>query len=131
MLDKERPNPSRCMKYSFKYAKEIWDKSHKPPDSEVGDLVLVSTLGYNNINGPKKLKDYFLGPFMIRALHGPNAVQLELTGELMNKNSDVPLSLIKPCSSSNNKLLTLTNKTPLENPSLEEGEEKIIVKVLK
>ncbi|MBW0465976.1 hypothetical protein O181_005691 [Austropuccinia psidii MF-1] len=131
MLDKERHNASRCRKYSFKYAKEIWDKSHKPPDFKVGDLVLVSTLGYNNINRPKKSKDYFLRPFMIRELHGPNAVQLELTGELMNKNSDFPASLIKPCSSSNNELFTLRNKTPLENPPLEEGEEKRILKVLK
>ncbi|MBW0548952.1 hypothetical protein O181_088667 [Austropuccinia psidii MF-1] len=65
----------------LKYAKERWDKSHKPPDFEVGDLVLVSTLNLNNIKGAKKLKDSFSGPFMIQALHGPNSVQLELTEE--------------------------------------------------
>ena len=69
---------------SFKYAKERWDKSHKPPDFKMRDLVLVLTLNLNNIKGPKELKDSFAGPFMIKALHGPNAVQLELTGELMN-----------------------------------------------
>ncbi|MBW0576762.1 hypothetical protein O181_116477 [Austropuccinia psidii MF-1] len=75
MLDKERHHANRCMQDSFKYAKERWDKSHKPPDFKIGDLVLVSTLNFNNIKGPNKLKDSFAGPFMIKALHGPNAVQ--------------------------------------------------------
>ncbi|MBW0495851.1 hypothetical protein O181_035566 [Austropuccinia psidii MF-1] len=76
MLDKARHHANRCMQDSFKYAKERWDKSHKPPDFKIGDLVLVSTLNFNNMKGPKKLKDSFAGPFMIKALHGPNAVQL-------------------------------------------------------
>ncbi|MBW0511191.1 hypothetical protein O181_050906 [Austropuccinia psidii MF-1] len=41
MVDKARHHAYRCMKDSFKYAKEKWDKSHIPPDFEVGDLVLV------------------------------------------------------------------------------------------
>ncbi|MBW0543801.1 hypothetical protein O181_083516 [Austropuccinia psidii MF-1] len=68
---------------------------------------------------------------MIKALHGPNAVQLELTGELMNKDPNFPVSLIKPYSSSDKELFPLRNKRPLEIPPLEEGEEKKIVKVLK
>ncbi|MBW0564093.1 hypothetical protein O181_103808 [Austropuccinia psidii MF-1] len=131
MLDKARHHANRCMQDYFKYAKERWDKSHKPPDFKIGDLVLVSTLNFNNIRGPKKLKDSFAGPFMIKALHGPNAVQLELTGELMNKHPTFPLSLIKPYSSSDKELFPLRNKPPLEIPPLEEGEEKKIVKVLK
>ncbi|MBW0570820.1 hypothetical protein O181_110535 [Austropuccinia psidii MF-1] len=31
MLDKGRQHENRCMADSFKYAKEQWDKSHKPP----------------------------------------------------------------------------------------------------
>ncbi|MBW0556009.1 hypothetical protein O181_095724 [Austropuccinia psidii MF-1] len=85
MLDKARHHANRCMQVYFKYAKERWDKIHKPPDFKIGDLVLVSTLNFNNIKGLKKLKDSFAGPYMIKALHGPNAVQLELTGELMKK----------------------------------------------
>ncbi|MBW0581438.1 hypothetical protein O181_121153 [Austropuccinia psidii MF-1] len=131
MLDKARHHANRCMQDYFKYAKERWDKSHKPPDFKIGDLVLVSTLNFNNIKGPKKLKDSFAGPFMIKALHGPNAVQLELTGELMNKHPNFPVSLIKPYSSSDKELFPLRNKPPLEIPPLEEGEERKIVKVLK
>ncbi|MBW0548120.1 hypothetical protein O181_087835 [Austropuccinia psidii MF-1] len=57
MLDKARHHANRCMQDSFKYAKERWDKSNKPPDFKIGDLVLVSTPNSNNIKGPKKLKD--------------------------------------------------------------------------
>ncbi|MBW0511324.1 hypothetical protein O181_051039 [Austropuccinia psidii MF-1] len=95
MLDKARHHANRCMQDSFKYEKERWNKSHKPPDLKIGDLVLVSTLNFNKIKGPKKLKYSFAGPFMIKALHGPNAVQLELTGELMNKHPTFPVSLIR------------------------------------
>ncbi|MBW0518695.1 hypothetical protein O181_058410 [Austropuccinia psidii MF-1] len=80
MFENSRNHANRCMQDSFKYAKEIWDRSHNPPDFKVGDLVLVSTLSFNDIKGQNKLKDSFSGTLMIRALHGPNVVQLELTG---------------------------------------------------
>ncbi|MBW0462032.1 hypothetical protein O181_001747 [Austropuccinia psidii MF-1] len=96
MLDKERHHANRCVQYSFKYAKERWYKSHKSPEFQMGDLVLVSTLNLINNKGPNKLKDSFAG------LHGPNAVQSELTGELMNKNPTFNVSLIKSYSSSEN-----------------------------
>ncbi|MBW0503723.1 hypothetical protein O181_043438 [Austropuccinia psidii MF-1] len=131
MLDKARHHAKRCMQEAFKYAKERWDKSHKPPDFKIGDLVVVSTLNFNNIRGPKKLNDSFAEPFMRKALHGPNAVQLEITGELMNKHPTFPVTLIKPYSSSDKELFPLINKPPLEIPLLEEGEEKKIVRVLK
>ncbi|MBW0473139.1 hypothetical protein O181_012854 [Austropuccinia psidii MF-1] len=131
MLDKARHHANRCMQDSFKYEKERWDKSHKPPDFKIGDLVLVSTLYSNDIQGPKKMKHSFAGPFMINALHGPNAVQLGLTGELIKKHPTFPVSLKKPYSSSDKELFLLRNKPPLEIYPLEEGEEKKIVKVLK
>ncbi|MBW0564143.1 hypothetical protein O181_103858 [Austropuccinia psidii MF-1] len=131
MLEKVRHHVNRCMQDFFNYAKERWYKNHKPSEFKVGDLVLVSTLNFNNMKGPKKLKDSFAGPFMIKALHGPNAVQLEHTGELMNKHPNFPVSLIIPYSSSYKELFPLGNKPPLEIPPLEQGEEKKIVKVLK
>ncbi|MBW0547787.1 hypothetical protein O181_087502 [Austropuccinia psidii MF-1] len=131
MLDKAGHHANRFMQDSFKYAKERWDKSHKPPDLKIGDLVLVSTLNFNNIKGPRKLKYSFAGPSMMKALHGPNVVKLELTGELMNKHPTFPISLIKPYSSRDKELFPLRNKHPLKISPLEEGEEKKIVKVLK
>ncbi|MBW0489641.1 hypothetical protein O181_029356 [Austropuccinia psidii MF-1] len=83
MLDKARHHANRFMHNSFKYANERWDCSHKPPEIKVGDFVLVSNLDFSNIKEPMKLKE---GPFIIRELHGPNSVQLELTGELMNNH---------------------------------------------
>ncbi|MBW0512003.1 hypothetical protein O181_051718 [Austropuccinia psidii MF-1] len=35
MLEKERNNANRCMQDSFKYAKEGWDKIHKPPNFKI------------------------------------------------------------------------------------------------
>ncbi|MBW0518339.1 hypothetical protein O181_058054 [Austropuccinia psidii MF-1] len=104
------------MQDSFKYAKERWYKLLKPPDLKIGDLVLVLTLNSNNIKGPKKLKDSFAGPFIIKALNGPNAVQLKLTCEPMKEHPAFPVSLIKPYSSSDKEFFPLRNKTPLEIP---------------
>ncbi|MBW0592682.1 hypothetical protein O181_132397, partial [Austropuccinia psidii MF-1] len=78
LLDKVRHHANKSMNDAFEYAKQKWDKSHKTPEFKVGDLILVSTLNFNNIKGPKKLKDSFAGPFIIKALHGTNAVQVEL-----------------------------------------------------
>ncbi|MBW0462492.1 hypothetical protein O181_002207 [Austropuccinia psidii MF-1] len=80
ILDTERHHANRFMQDSFNYPKQRWDTSHKSPYFKIGDLVLVSTLNFNNIKGPKKLNYYFAGPFMIKGLHGPNSVQVELTG---------------------------------------------------
>ncbi|MBW0532520.1 hypothetical protein O181_072235 [Austropuccinia psidii MF-1] len=81
---------------AFEYAKQKWEKSHKVPDFKVGDLVLASTSNFNNIKGSKKLKDSYVGPFVIVTLHGANAVQVELSGELQNKHPTFPVSLINP-----------------------------------
>ncbi|MBW0466815.1 hypothetical protein O181_006530 [Austropuccinia psidii MF-1] len=72
ILDKVKHHAKQSMNVSFYRAKQKWDKSHKVPDFKVGDLVLVSTLNFNNIKGSKKLKDFYVGPFVIVALHGTN-----------------------------------------------------------
>ncbi|MBW0574717.1 hypothetical protein O181_114432 [Austropuccinia psidii MF-1] len=105
--------------------------NHKNQEFKVGDLILVSTLNFDNIKGPKKLKDSFAGPFIIKALHGTNAVKVELSGELGNKNETFPVSLVKHYTSSDNKLFPLRNETSLEVPSLDQSEEKKVLKVLK
>ncbi|MBW0558446.1 hypothetical protein O181_098161 [Austropuccinia psidii MF-1] len=111
--------------------KMILDKSHKVPDFKVGDLVLVSTLNFNNIKGPKKLKDSYVGPFFIVALHGTNAVQVESGGELENKHPTFPVSLIKPYQPADKLLFPLRNPSPLAVPPVKESEEKKIKKEIK
>ncbi|MBW0553276.1 hypothetical protein O181_092991 [Austropuccinia psidii MF-1] len=119
------------MNDAFEYAKQKWDKSHKTPEFKVGEFILVPTLNFNNIKGPKKLKDSFSGPFIIKALYGTNEVQVELLGELENKHPTFPVSLVKNYISSDKESFPLRNKTPLEVPSLYQSEEKKVLKVLK
>ncbi|MBW0575860.1 hypothetical protein O181_115575 [Austropuccinia psidii MF-1] len=131
LLDKVRHHANQSMNDSFEYAKHKWDKSHKTPKFKVGDLILVSTLSFNNIKGPKKLKDSFAGPFIIKSLHGTNAVQVELSGELQNKHTAFPVSLVKHYTSSDKELFPLRNETPLEIPPLYQSEERKVLKFLK
>ncbi|MBW0592526.1 hypothetical protein O181_132241 [Austropuccinia psidii MF-1] len=119
------------MKYVFAYAKLKWDKSHKAPEFKVGDLILVSTLKFDKIKGPRELKDSFAGPFIIKALNGINSVQVELSGESENKYPTFPVSLVKHYTSSDKVLFPLRNETPLEVPPLDKSEERKVLKVLK
>ncbi|MBW0568434.1 hypothetical protein O181_108149 [Austropuccinia psidii MF-1] len=84
ILDKARMHAVRWMEDSFAYAKDKWDKSNTTSDFKVGDLVLVSTNNFNNTPGCKNLKYSFAGPFIIKALHGENVVEVELSEELSN-----------------------------------------------
>ncbi|MBW0471282.1 hypothetical protein O181_010997 [Austropuccinia psidii MF-1] len=131
LLDKVRHNENQRITYSFKYAKQKWDKSHKTPEFKVGDLILVSTLNFNNFKGPDSLKDSFAGPFIIQALHGTNAVQVELSGELENKHPSFPVSLVKHYTASDKELFPLRNETPLEIPPLDQSKEQKLLKGLK
>ncbi|MBW0508643.1 hypothetical protein O181_048358 [Austropuccinia psidii MF-1] len=56
ILDKVKNYTKQSMNDAFDYAKQNWDKSHKVPDFNIGDLVLVPTLNLNNIEGQKTLK---------------------------------------------------------------------------
>ncbi|MBW0522867.1 hypothetical protein O181_062582 [Austropuccinia psidii MF-1] len=128
-LDKVRHHENQSINYAFKYAKLKWDKSHKTPESKVGDLILVSSLNFDNIKGAKKLKDSFSGPFIIKALHGTNSLQVELSRELENKYPTFPVSLVKHYNSSDKELFPLRNGTPLKVPPLNKSEEKKVLKV--
>ncbi|MBW0500998.1 hypothetical protein O181_040713 [Austropuccinia psidii MF-1] len=96
ILDKVKHHAKQTMDDAFEYEKLKWDRSHKVPDFKVGDLVLVSTLNFNNIKGQKKLKDSHVGPFVIVTLHGTDAVQVELSDDLKNQHPSFPVSPIKP-----------------------------------
>ncbi|MBW0558796.1 hypothetical protein O181_098511 [Austropuccinia psidii MF-1] len=66
------------------------------PDFEEGDQVLVSTLSFNNLKGPKKMRYSFVGPFTISKLIGKNALEVKLTEESSRKDPAFPVSLVKP-----------------------------------
>ncbi|MBW0560754.1 hypothetical protein O181_100469 [Austropuccinia psidii MF-1] len=40
------------------YNKQRWDKTHMEPDFKEWDQVLVSTLQFNNLKGPKKMRNF-------------------------------------------------------------------------
>ncbi|MBW0566092.1 hypothetical protein O181_105807 [Austropuccinia psidii MF-1] len=109
ILDKARKHAIRCIEDSFAYAKDIWDKSHATPYFKVGDLVLVSTTNFNNIKGCKNHKESFSGPFFIKALHGEDAIEVEISEELINKHPTFPVRLIKPYKSSDSEKFPLRN----------------------
>ncbi|MBW0582981.1 hypothetical protein O181_122696 [Austropuccinia psidii MF-1] len=119
------------MNDAFDYAKQKWDKSHKTTEFQVGDLILFPTLNFHNIKGPKRLKDSFAGSFIIKDLHGTNAVQVELSGELENKHLNFPVSLVKHYTSNDMELFPLRNETLLEVPPLDQIEDKKALRVLK
>ncbi|MBW0489119.1 hypothetical protein O181_028834 [Austropuccinia psidii MF-1] len=52
---------ARCIAEAKENNKQRWDKSHMEPGFKEGDQVLVSTLNFNNIKGPKKMRNSFLG----------------------------------------------------------------------
>ncbi|MBW0460327.1 hypothetical protein O181_000042 [Austropuccinia psidii MF-1] len=116
MLDKVKHHAKHCMNDAFDFEKQKWDKSHKVPDFKVGDLVLVSTLNFNNIKGPKNLKYSYVGPLVIADLHGTNSVQVDLSGELENKHPTLLFSLIKPYQPADKELFPLRHPTPLTVP---------------
>ncbi|MBW0524551.1 hypothetical protein O181_064266 [Austropuccinia psidii MF-1] len=70
---------AKCIAEAREYNKQRWDKSNMEPEFKLGDQVLVSTLNFNNLKGPKKMGDSFLGPFTIINLVGKNAVEVKLT----------------------------------------------------
>ncbi|MBW0526487.1 hypothetical protein O181_066202 [Austropuccinia psidii MF-1] len=110
---KVKDHAKQSMNNTFEYSKKKWDKSHKVPDFKVGELALVSTFTFNNVKGPKKFKDSHVGTFFIVALHGTNAVQVGLSGELENKHPTFPCSLIKPYQPPDKELFPLRNPAPL------------------
>ncbi|MBW0480260.1 hypothetical protein O181_019975 [Austropuccinia psidii MF-1] len=66
------------------------------PDLKDREQVLVSTLNLNNLKGPSKIRESFLGTFNIIILIRKNAVEVKLTEEFSKKHQVFPVSLVKP-----------------------------------
>ncbi|MBW0574044.1 hypothetical protein O181_113759 [Austropuccinia psidii MF-1] len=87
---------SRCIAEAKEYNKQRGDKSHMEPDFKEGDKVLVSTLNFNNLRGPKTMRDSFLGPLTIIRLVGKNEVVVKLRDQFSRKHPVFPVSFLKP-----------------------------------
>ncbi|MBW0512887.1 hypothetical protein O181_052602 [Austropuccinia psidii MF-1] len=87
---------SKCIAEAKEYNKQRWDKSFMEPDFQEVDQVVVPTLNCNQLKGPKKMRDSFVGPFTIIKLIGKNAVEVKLAEEFARKHPVFPVSLVKP-----------------------------------
>ncbi|MBW0501197.1 hypothetical protein O181_040912 [Austropuccinia psidii MF-1] len=87
---------AKCISEAKEYNKQRWDETHMEPDFKEGEQVLVSTLISNNLEGPKKMRDLFIGPFTIIRLIGKNAVEFKLREEFSRKHPVFPVTLVKP-----------------------------------
>ncbi|MBW0488158.1 hypothetical protein O181_027873 [Austropuccinia psidii MF-1] len=84
------------------------------PDFQEGEQVLVSTLSFNNLKRPEKMRGSFLGPFTIVKLIRRDAVEVKLTEESSNKHPVFPVSIVKPY------FQTEEDKFPTKNPTAPE-----------
>ncbi|MBW0504999.1 hypothetical protein O181_044714 [Austropuccinia psidii MF-1] len=102
------------------------------PDFKEGDQVLFSTLNFNNLNGPKKMRDSFLGPFTITKLIGKNAVEVKLTEEFSRKHPIFPVSLVKPYFQTGEDKFPSRKKNPTPPEGVEvEGSPGPVKKIVK
>ncbi|MBW0514460.1 hypothetical protein O181_054175 [Austropuccinia psidii MF-1] len=105
------------------------------PDFKEGDQVLVYTLNFNNLKGPKKMRESFVGPFVIIQMIGKNLVDVRLTEEFSRKNPVFAVSLVKPYFQRGEDKFPLTKKATTA-PEIVEVEEypcplKMIIKARK
>ncbi|MBW0496662.1 hypothetical protein O181_036377 [Austropuccinia psidii MF-1] len=77
------------------------------PDFKEVDQVLVLKLNFNNLKGPKKMRDSFVGPLTIIKLIGKNATEDKLTEEFSRKHPVFPVSLVL------RRLKSLINYAPI------------------
>ncbi|MBW0574678.1 hypothetical protein O181_114393 [Austropuccinia psidii MF-1] len=126
---------SRCIAEAKEYKKQRWEKTNIQIDFKEGDQVLLSTLSFNNLKGPKKMRDSFVGPITIIKLIGKNAVEVKLTEEFSRKHPVFPMSLVKPYFKTEEDKFPSRKKnpTPLEIVDVEDtpGQVKKITKARK
>ncbi|MBW0554822.1 hypothetical protein O181_094537 [Austropuccinia psidii MF-1] len=96
MWKKACDTAARCIAEAKEYNKQRWDKTHMDPDFKEGDQVLVSTLNFDNLKGPKKMRHSFVPPFTIIKLMGRNAVEVKLMEQFSRKHPVFAMSLVKP-----------------------------------
>lgn len=75
-----REHAKNFISEAFAYEKKRWHGSHKEPNILMGDLVLISTVHFNNLNVNAQLEYPFIGPFPVIELVGQNAIRVELHG---------------------------------------------------
>ncbi|MBW0461992.1 hypothetical protein O181_001707 [Austropuccinia psidii MF-1] len=135
MWKRECYTASKCIAEAKEYNKQRYENTHMEPDFKEGDQVLVSMLSFNNLKGPKEMKDSFVGPFNIIKMIGENEVEVRLTEELSRKHPVFPVSLVKPYFQTGDDKLPYRNKNHTLKDIVEiedsPGPVKMIIKARK
>ncbi|MBW0520763.1 hypothetical protein O181_060478 [Austropuccinia psidii MF-1] len=122
---------AKCIAEAKEYHKQRLEKTHMEPDFKEGDQVLVSTINFNNLKGPKKMRDSFVGPFTILMLIEKNAVEVKLTEEFSRKHPVFPVSLVKHYSQTEEDQFPYRRKNPTPPEIVEvEDSPRPVIKII-
>ncbi|MBW0499513.1 hypothetical protein O181_039228 [Austropuccinia psidii MF-1] len=102
---------SRCIPEAEEYTTQRYDKTHKQPNFREGDQVLVSTLNFNNLKVPKKMRDSLVRPFTIIRFIRKNVAVVIFTEEFSMKHPVFPGSLVKPNHQTGDDMFPSRNKS--------------------
>ncbi|MBW0475396.1 hypothetical protein O181_015111 [Austropuccinia psidii MF-1] len=132
MCKKSCDTAAKFIAEAKEYNKNRWDKSHMEPNCKEGDQVLVSTLNFNHLKGPKRMRESLVVPFTIIKLIGKNAVEVKLTKEFPRKHSVFSVSLVKPYFQKQEERFLSRKKNPTP-PKIVEVEDCLgpVKKILK
>ncbi|MBW0479087.1 hypothetical protein O181_018802 [Austropuccinia psidii MF-1] len=86
---------AKCIAEAKQYNKKRYDKTHMETEFKEGYQVLLSTLNFNNLKGPNKMRDSFVGPFTIIKLVGKNAVERGEDRFLCRKKTPTPPDIVE------------------------------------
>ncbi|MBW0464639.1 hypothetical protein O181_004354 [Austropuccinia psidii MF-1] len=89
------------------------------PDFNKGDQVLVATLNFKNLKGPKKMRDSFLGPFTIIKTIGKNEVEVKITDESSWTHLVFPVSFVKQYFQTEEDKFSSRKKNPTQQEIVE------------
>ena len=77
------------------------------------------------------MRNQFVGHFVIKKLHGSNAVEVLLSGPIANKHPTFPISLIKKYERSDEELFPNKIQSKEVDPPVESDGSKVIHKVMR
>ncbi|MBW0487475.1 hypothetical protein O181_027190 [Austropuccinia psidii MF-1] len=80
-------------------------------DFKEGDQVLVPTLNFKSLKGPKKMRESFMGPVIIIKLIGKVEVEVILTHRFHRKHPVFPVGLVKTYFQTGEDEFPYRNKT--------------------
>jgi hypothetical protein len=132
MLSAMKADVELARKHALKaqaWQKQAYDKRHKKLEFKKGDLVYLNAENINLAAAVcKKLKQRWLGPFMVRTVVSPLAYELELSRGLSRLHPVFHISKLKPAHKSSKLVSVAEEPEPILVDGEEEWEVEAIVK---